>query len=154
MDAAFTENRAFEGVECPLRQDVLFFNGGHKWSFPGNTAFREILRSTYPTYEQSTSNVQKRAVIQEIISDVTTMDARFLAWNASKGWWDVLPPDSKVLSGRVGVALRDHYKRVKEREKHKQTSKSHTARFTEQGGLRKLHPDGTLGAGYASGCSW
>jgi hypothetical protein len=152
IDAAFLENRPFEGVECPLRQDVLFFNAGHKWSHPGNTAFREILASKHSKYLQSTTNAEKRAIIHEIISEVTTTGGRFLAWPpASKGWWDVLAPDSKSLKDKVGSALRDDYKRMKEKGAHVQTSTSSTFRFTGQD-CRKRNHDGTL-VGCTGGCS-
>lgn len=113
LDTALQENRLFDGVECPLLHDVLFCNGGNKWSFPANIVFREILESKRIAYLESRRNSEKRIIIQDIIKQVIDMNGRFLAWNSQKGWWILLASVSKELRDKVGVALRDHYKRVK-----------------------------------------
>jgi hypothetical protein len=103
-------------VECPRNQDVLFYNGGAKWTYPGNAAFREVLESRRVAYVALAKKdyKEKRAIIREIVSSVVQgMGGQFLTWDKAHRCWEVLEPDSDLLRERVSASLRDHYKRVK-----------------------------------------
>lgn len=135
-DKAFKEGRTFQGIEVPLRSDVLFCNGGQKFFNPGNTAFRDILEERREEYCIA-KNHEKRPIISSIIHQVGVMNGRFLLWDAENGWWEELPLDSPKLMDRVATALRDHYKRLKEREMHEQTSRSSTSGFLDERGQKR-----------------
>ena len=126
----------FKGIEVPLRSDVLFCNGGQKFLNPGNTAFRSLLEERRIEYTNAKNN-EKRAIIADIIRQVGIMNGRFLLWDAKENWWEELPLDAPKLMDRVATALRDHYKRLKERETHLQFSKSSTSGFLEDRGMKR-----------------
>jgi hypothetical protein len=135
-EEAFQLGLRFGGIEVPLRSDVLFCNGGQKFLNPGNTAFRALLEERREQYTYA-KNSEKRAIIADIIQQVGIMKGRFLLWDTKENWWEELPLDAPKLMDRVATALRDHYKRLKERESHSQFSKSSTSGFLEDRGMKR-----------------
>jgi hypothetical protein len=135
-EEAFKLGKPFGGIEVPLRSDVLFCNGGQKFLNPGNTAFRYILEERRDQYTNAKNN-EKRAIIADIIKQVGIMNGRFLLWDTKENWWEELPLDSPKLMDRVATALRDHYKRLKEREAHAVINKSSTSGFLEDRGHKR-----------------
>jgi len=135
-EEAYMQGLPFKGIEVPLRSDVLFCNGGQKFLNPGNTAFRSLLEERRGEYTDA-KNSEKRAIIADIIQQVGIMNGRFLLWDAKENWWEELPLDAPKLMDRVSTALRDHYKRLKEREAHLQFSKSSTSGFLEDRGMKR-----------------
>jgi hypothetical protein len=123
-------------IECPNLQDVLFSNGGNRWTFPGNVAFREILECKGQSYSKK-SSAEKVATIEAVIQEVRGMNGRFLVWERVKGCWIVMDRDPKALKLRVGAALRDHMRRIVTSDSHKQTVKSDTAQFLSGRALKR-----------------
>ncbi len=130
-------------VECPNLQDVLFINGGSKWTFPGNVTFREILEAKGQAYSTKTTK-EKSATIEEVVEQIRGMNGRFLVWEKEKGCWVDIDDDPRTLKRRVRVALRDHMRRIAERDKHTQSSCSDTSKFLNGRALKRQRCDGQV----------
>jgi hypothetical protein len=142
IDTASIEGKVIREVECPMLQDVLFSNGGGKWSYPGNVAFREVLESKRVDFLEATSNTRKKGCIQEIIVEVTSTGGRFLSWSSDISCWMILAPDSNILYDRVMVAMRDHIKRENKKTASQQDERNITSSvFSEQTMRKRKHTE-------------
>jgi hypothetical protein len=130
-------------VECPNLQDVLFSNGGNRWTFQGNVTFREILEAKGQAYSTKT-NDEKSSTIEEVIEQIRGMNGRFLVWEKEKGCWVVIDDDLRGLKLRVGAALREHMRRIAERDKNTQSSCSDTSKFLNGRALKRQRCDGQV----------
>jgi hypothetical protein len=103
MDAPKTTQRFI--VEDIKANDVLFGRGPFCYRFPGNVAFRNLIKSHIETYQRCAPRSIKQKIVKNLISKAQKQGLRFLILDQSSGMWCEAHPHS--VRSKVSHALRD-----------------------------------------------
>ena len=81
----------FQPIECPQLDDVLFRQGVSSLSYPGNSWLHRFVESKYAEHpevnpKRGTVKSKREKVVREIIEVIRSIGGRFLVWNDT-GWW-------------------------------------------------------------------
>ena len=126
-------------VESPYLGDVLFKQGGHFASHPGNITLRYLIESKVKQlYENNNNNPHKqqaavtelkKVIILEIMDEIDHKHrGRFLYWHQSNSmsdcWWVLLDTngnkkDQNIIFNKIDCLFRQTYLRKQQREQQK-----------------------------------
>jgi hypothetical protein len=85
--------------------DVLFGRGPFCYRFPGNVAFRNLIRSHVATYSRCAPRTLKENIVKKLISKAQKQGCRFFVRNqCSDIWYEAHP---YLVRSKVSHALRD-----------------------------------------------
>jgi hypothetical protein len=128
----------FDAIEYPGVTDALFSLGRHTWNHPGYAMFRGLLESYHDRHSSATSLEEKQAITWEVVKEVENKGGRFLTRDL-RGWWIEIK-DRSVIRGKVGLAFRNHNKRVVA-QRNMQMEESTAVPFNEREAKRRKGND-------------
>lgn len=110
-----------EVIECPQLEDVLFRQGAHSMSYPGNSRVHRLVESRYQQDpnavlpKRGTVKSKRERVVLEIIDCIRSIGGRFLVWN-DNGWWNELL-EIGPLSTKLEYFIREALKAKRKEER-------------------------------------
>jgi hypothetical protein len=93
----------FDGIFCPLVNDILSGKGPHISNNPANIAFRKLMESRFLEHRDARAAERKTAITWEVVEEVKRRGGRFLV--KDKSWWVVA--DQETARDKVSVMFRD-----------------------------------------------
>lgn len=109
-EKAERNGEAFDCIECPEINDVLFTLGRQTWCHPGYAMFRGLLETNFPRHNAADTMKAKRDITWEVVEEVEKKGGRFLMRDLN-GWW-IKIKDRSFIRAKVASAFRNHSKRV------------------------------------------
>lgn len=110
---------AFPVVECPQLHDVLFRQGVSSLSYPGNSRVYRLVEKRYQdttvAAKRGTVKTKRDKVVREIIEYIRMSGGRFLVWNES-GWWNELL-EIGLLSTKLEYFIKEILRAKKKEER-------------------------------------